>query len=100
MGVLFSAKAAVQVVTSPLVARVVDGCGLLPTLLGLLIELLISIGFTISSQYSFLVRHARHPASHLLPSSFLHVQQLHAGDSDALGNAMGTVITGIIGGAC
>ena len=101
VGVLFSAKAAVQVVTSPLVARVVDGCGLLPMLLGLLIELLTSIGFTISTKYSlwFVMRAIQGLASAaILSSGFLHVQQLHAGDSDALGNAMGTVITGIIGG--
>ena len=101
VGVLFSAKAAVQILSSPLVARVVDGHGLKPLMAGLLVELVSSLGFTLSDGYSFWfgMRALQGLASAaILSSGFLHVQQLHAGDSNALGSAMGTVTTGIISG--
>jgi len=101
VGMLFSAKAAVQVLFSPVVARVVDGYGLKPLVFGLFVELVSSIGFTASTSYSFwfVMRAIQGLASAaILSSGFLHVQQLHEGDNDALGNAMGTVITGIISG--
>jgi len=101
VGLLFSAKAAVQVLFSPVVARVVDGHGLKPLMAGLFVELVSSLGFTASTSYPFwfVMRAIQGLASAaILSSGFLHVQQLHEGDNDALGNAMGTVITGIISG--
>ena len=101
VGMLFSAKAAVQILSSPLIARVVDGWGLTPLILGLLVELVSSVGFTLSDSYGFWfgMRALQGVASAaILSAGFSHVQQLYAGDSNALGHAMGTVTTGIISG--
>eukprot|EP00937_MAST-01D_sp_MAST-1D-sp2_P000292 g292.t1 len=101
VGVLFSAKAAVQVISSPFVAAVVDRHGLKPLIGGLLVELISSICFTFYTRYAwwFAMRAIQGLASAaILSCGFLHVQRAHEGDNRALGNGMSTVITGIISG--
>lgn len=100
-GVLFSSKAAVQIFSAPMVASVVDGYGLLPLVLGLGIEVLTNLVFAFTNDYStWLVCRATQgvASAFIISSGFLHIQQLHAGDNAAMGEAMGTVTTGIISG--
>lgn len=100
-GALFSAKAALQIVSSPFVAMFVDSAGLSLLLIGVLVESLSTLVFAFTDSYGwwFGARAVQGVASALiLASGFLHVQQLHQGNQKAVGVAMGIVTTGIIGG--
>jgi predicted MFS family arabinose efflux permease len=100
-GMLFSAKAAVQIFSAPLVATVVDDLGLQPLMLGLVVEVGTTLVFAFTQDYTiwFGARACQGLASAcILSSGFLHVQRAYAGDRAAMGAAMGTVTTGIISG--
>jgi MFS family permease len=100
-GMLFSAKAAAQIFSAPLVATVVDDFGLLPLQIGLIIEVLSTLVFAFTQDYGiwFAARAVQGFASAcILSCGFLHVQRAYSGDQQALGAAMGTVTTGIISG--
>jgi DHA1 family multidrug resistance protein-like MFS transporter len=100
-GMLFSAKAAVQIFSAPLVATAVDDLGLRPLMLGLAIEVATTLVFALTQDYTiwFGARACQGFASAcILSSGFLHVQLAYADDPPALGAAMGTVTTGIISG--
>ena len=107
-------QAACQLLAAPLVASVVDGWGLVPLIVGLLVECLSTALFGVTSGYEvwFGARAIQGLASSLVLSTgpslhplgrpthpsagggFLHVQQLYAGDNAGLGNAMGIATTG------
>ena len=94
---MFSAKAAVQIFSAPLVATVVDDLGLVPLILGLAVEVVTTLVFAFTQDYAtwFAARACQGVASAcILSSGFLHVQRAYAGDGPALGSAMGTVTTG------
>ena len=98
---MFSAKAAVQIVSAPLVATVVDTLGLPLLMLGLAVEVGSVLVFAFTRDYAiwFAARACQGLASAcILSSGFLQVQRAYAGDGPALGRAMGTVTTGIISG--
>lgn len=100
-GVLFSAKAALQILTSPVVAMFVDTSGLSLLIVGLLVEALSTLVFAATDTYWwwFAARAVQGVASaNILAAGFLHVQRLHPGDEAAVGVAMGIVTTGIIFG--
>lgn len=100
-GMLFSAKAALQIFSAPLVASAVDDHGLRPLMLGLAIEVASTLVFAFTQDYAiwFGARACQGLASAcILSSGFLHVQRAYADDPPALGAAMGTVTTGIISG--
>lgn len=102
-GALFSAKAALQIVSSPFVAMVIDTKGLLLLIIGLAIEALSTLVFAVTVSYSwwFAARAVQGVASSLiLASGFLHIQRLHGGDEAAIGVSMGIATTGIIVGVC
>ncbi|GMH61045.1 hypothetical protein TrRE_jg10326 [Triparma retinervis] len=97
-GTLFSAKAMLQVISSPVVARYIDGYNLEPMILGLGIEMLSTLIFSLTSNYYFwfLARASSGVASSLIISSgFLHIQRVYPSGA-SMGTAMSTVATGII----
>jgi len=99
-GLLFSGKAMLQVLSVPFVAKIVDGQGLKPLVVGLCINLTSNLVFAMTSDYNtwLFARAVQGLASScILCSGFLHIQQLHPVDSE-LGEAMGVVTTGIITG--
>ena len=101
IGLLFSSKAAMQLVAAPVVASIIDGWGLVPLILGLLVEALSTLIFacTTGDGTWFAARAVQGLASSMvLSAGFLHVQQLHAADQKALGRAMAFATTGIISG--
>jgi len=100
-GALFSAKAAVQIVSSPFVAQFVDRYGLSLLSLGLVLESGATLVFVFTDSYGpwMAARASQGLASALMLSSgFLHVQRMYSNDDDGLGSAMSTVTTGIITG--
>lgn len=100
-GMMFSAKAAVQIFSAPLVATIVDDLGLCPLMLGLAVEVVSTLVFAFTQDYTiwFSARACQGIASAcILSSGFLHVQRAYKDDPLAMGAAMGTVTTGIISG--
>lgn len=99
-GLLFSSKAIVQVMSVPIVARLVDRLGLKLLFCGLAFDVLSNLVFLATSSYgSWLVARATQglASSCILCSGFLHVQRLFPDDAER-GEAMSTVTTGIIFG--
>jgi len=101
IGVLFSSKAAMQLVAAPLVAHFIDGCGLVPLIVGLLVEALSTLLFAGTEGYGiWLAARAVQgvASSMILSAGVLPVQQLWAEDQKAMGVAMAYATTGIISG--
>jgi len=81
IGVLFSSKAACQLLAAPFVASIVDGWGTLPIIIGLAVECISTVLFALTTGYEvwFAARAVQGIASSLvLSSGFLHVQHLFA----------------------
>ncbi|GMI44762.1 hypothetical protein TrCOL_g12021 [Triparma columacea] len=97
-GALFSTKAILQIISSPFVARYIDNYNLEPMILGLMIESISTIIFSLTSNYYFwcIARAISGIASSLIISSgFLHIQRVYTTPTE-MGHAMSTVATGII----
>ena len=100
-GLLFSAKAICQILSSPIVARYIDAYELEPLVFGLVVEALSCIIFSATKSYGawFFARALSGVSSSLIISTgFLHIQRRHAGDDNVLGLKMSWVATGIIMG--
>eukprot|EP00520_Triparma_pacifica_P019649 CAMPEP_0118652616 /NCGR_PEP_ID=MMETSP0785-20121206/11409_1 /TAXON_ID=91992 /ORGANISM="Bolidomonas pacifica, Strain CCMP 1866" /LENGTH=130 /DNA_ID=CAMNT_0006545137 /DNA_START=373 /DNA_END=761 /DNA_ORIENTATION=+ len=97
-GLLFSTKAILQVISSPVVARLVDGYNLEPLILGLGIEVVSTFLYTLKEDY-YLWAVARGisglASSMIISSGFLHVQRVYRQGAE-MGSAMSNVATGII----
>merc|ERR1711871_1340075 len=101
IGSLFSAKAALQVLSAPLVARYIDSFELEPLIFGLFIEAVSNIVFSLTDNYWwwFGARAVQGIASSaILSSGFLHIQRVCGSDHDKIGTSMSIVTTGIISG--
>eukprot|EP00811_Abedinium_folium_P034015 NODE_6934_length_1624_cov_4.641951.p1 GENE.NODE_6934_length_1624_cov_4.641951~~NODE_6934_length_1624_cov_4.641951.p1 ORF type:complete len:394 (+),score=94.24 NODE_6934_length_1624_cov_4.641951:117-1298(+) len=101
-GVLFAAKAAVQVCSSPFVVRFVDSHGKAMILAGLAVDAASNVLFTVKASYWlwFSARAVSGIASALIMSAGpAHMRNRYT-DEKEYNTAMGYVTTGIVGGVC